>query len=87
MSDQINSALQGEAGEDYPGYPGWMQVGCGCCAGIEWGGNIPRTCRICEGSGFLSKHTATHRLALYPGGPFRGIDRPPTPAALPPEEP
>lgn len=53
-------------------YPGWVRVDCGCCAGLEWGGFEPRTCRDCGGNGFLAKHVASGTMALYPGGPLRG---------------
>lgn len=51
---------------------GWIEVACGCCAGLEWGGVYPRECRDCGGSGFLIVHKRTGRIADYPGGPFRG---------------
>lgn len=44
---------------------------CGCCAGIEWGGEYPSECRDCGGSGFLFI-TEHDRIIDYPGGPFRG---------------
>lgn len=52
---------------------GWTWVDCGCCAGIQWGGEEPRECRDCEGNGWLALHEKSRRLALYPGGPFRGV--------------
>ena len=51
---------------------GWAEVDCGCCAGLEWGGESPRECRDCGGRGFLCVHKHTGRIADYPGGPFRG---------------
>jgi hypothetical protein len=54
-----------------PDHPGWEVIDCGCCAGIEWGGESPRECRRCAG-GIVYHHVRTHRLALYPGGPFAG---------------
>ena len=36
-----------------------------------WGGEDPRDCRICGGDGRLWVSNKD-RLALYPGGPFRG---------------
>jgi hypothetical protein len=57
----------------WEGYPGWLAIDCGCCVGLEWGGEEPRECRDCGGSGFLALHVAMKRLALYPGGPFRGV--------------
>ncbi len=56
----------------YPDYPGWLRVDCGCCAGIEWGGESPTECTTCKGSGALAKHSRSGALALYPGGPFCG---------------
>ena len=55
---------------------GWTLIDCGCCNGIEWGGEEPRTCRDCGGNGVLWR-SPRGRLALYPGGPFRGIDTTP----------
>jgi hypothetical protein len=58
--------------EPYDGFPGWQQVDCGCCAGLEWGGDYPVECPRCKGAGFFALHVASGRLADYPGGPFRG---------------
>ena len=44
---------------------------CGCCAGIQWGGDYPRECLNCGGSGFIFI-TEHDRIIDYPGGPFRG---------------
>lgn len=57
---------------DVPEYPGWQEVDCGCCAGIEWGGDVPRECRDCGGSGRQFLHVKSRVLAEYPGGPFTG---------------
>lgn len=54
------------------GYPGWLSVDCGCCAGVQWGGDYPRECPHCQGSGVLALHVASRRIALYPGGPLCG---------------
>ena len=56
----------------YPNHPNWEYIDCGCCAGIEWGGDYPRECRTCGGSGMISLHKPSGRIADYPGGPFRG---------------
>ena len=53
-------------------YPGWEVVDCGCCHGIEWGGEDPRECNRCEGSGWIHHHIKSNIFALYPGGPFTG---------------
>ena len=58
--------------EPYPSFPGWLRVDCGCCAGIEWGGEAPRECRDCGGNGLVALHEKSGRLALWPGGPFCG---------------
>ena len=58
--------------EPWTNYPGWLAIDCGCCAGIEWGGEEPRECRDCGGSGRLALHEKSQVLALYPGGPFCG---------------
>lgn len=56
----------------YPDYPGWVMIDCGCSNGIEWGGDYPRECKTCDGSGYIAQHIASRTLALYPGGPFCG---------------
>lgn len=53
-------------------YPGWEEIDCGCCAGIQWGGEYPRECLSCDGSGVLFHHIKSGVLALWPGGPFKG---------------
>lgn len=53
-------------------YPGWEEVSCGCCMGIQWGGDFPRECMSCGGSGQLFRHKKSGAIADYPGGPFRG---------------
>ena len=58
--------------QPYTGYPGWLDIDCGCCAGLEWGGLEPRECRDCNGSGGLAYHIESGVYALYPGGPLRG---------------
>ena len=50
----------------------WIEVDCGCCAGIAWGGETPEECYDCGGRGYLLVHRKTGRIADYPGGPFRG---------------
>ena len=48
---------------------GWKHESCGCCGGIQWGGEEPRECRDCCGSGSIWISPKGH-TALYPGGPF-----------------
>lgn len=62
--------------EPHPGYPGWVYEDCGCCNGLEWGGEEPRECRTCDGSGWIARHIKSGALALWPGGPFCGRDEP-----------
>jgi hypothetical protein len=50
---------------------GW--VDCGCCAGIEWGGEYPRECNLCGGNGRLYRFESG-KLALWPGGQFVGSE-------------
>ncbi len=57
------------------GVPDWLQIDCGCCAGIQWGGDSPVECSTCEGGGYIYKHKKSGVLALYPGGPFCGRDK------------
>ena len=58
--------------EPWPDYPGWLMVDCGCCAGLEWGGEYPRECDSCAGNGSYAQHINSGVLAIYPGGPFLG---------------
>lgn len=58
--------------EEPASHPGWTVIDCGCCAGLQWGGETPEECRDCGGSGILCRHNSTGTLALYPGGPFAG---------------
>jgi len=53
-------------------YPAWIKEDCGCCAGIQWGGEFPRECDECAGNGFIYRHESTGTLAQYPGGPLLG---------------
>lgn len=54
----------------YPAYPGWEMIDCGCCGGIEWGGEEPIECNKCGGSGSIARHRKTGLTAHYPGGQF-----------------
>lgn len=58
--------------KEWPDYPGWWNIDCGCCNGLEWGGEYPQECRDCGGNGYLAWHEKSHVLAWYPGGPLRG---------------
>ena len=51
-------------------YPKWDEIDCGCCNGIEWGGEEPRECRRCNGSGKIFQHRKSKVFAEYPGGRF-----------------
>ena len=51
---------------------GWIEVDCGCCGGIQWGGESPRECNDCKGTSRYFRHKKSRVLALYPGGPFIG---------------
>jgi hypothetical protein len=64
------------------GYPGWVEIDCGCCSGLQWGGEQPMECDLCCGRGYYAKHLATGTLAEYPGGRLLGrsrLDRPEQP--------
>jgi hypothetical protein len=37
---------------------------------LEWGGEYPRECRNCNGTGRICVHLKSGVHALYPGGPF-----------------
>ena len=58
--------------EDCEDYPGWQRLDCGCCGGLQWGGDYPRECKRCGGEGMIFHHRASGLLALRPGGPFAG---------------
>lgn len=49
----------------------WRLAPCGCCAGIEWGGDYPQECRTCGGGGFVYIRPSGH-VFQYPGGPALG---------------
>ena len=53
-------------------YPGWEIQDCGCCNGIEWGGDEPIECSRCGGNGVIYHHVKSGADAMYPGGPFVG---------------
>lgn len=57
-------------------WPGWIIINCGCCSGIQWGGEYPRECTHCDGTGSTWKHKKSGVLACYPGGPFLGREKP-----------
>lgn len=56
----------------HPFHAGWAMVDCGCCAGIQWGGEAPVECSTCGAGGWLHVHLASGRTAWWPGGPFSG---------------
>ena len=51
-------------------YPGWDEIDCGCCGGIEWGGEEPRECSRCNAVGVIYQHRESKVRADYPGGRF-----------------
>ena len=53
-------------------YPGWEEIDCGCCNGLEWDGDYPTECSYCKGQGIKFHHKKTGTLAEYPGGSFLG---------------
>jgi hypothetical protein len=53
-------------------YSGWLWVNCGCCGGLQWGGESPRECGACNGGGWFAVHLQSGRGARWPGGPFNG---------------
>ena len=76
MSTWIDGQIVRWAPTPIEGYDGhWWWIDCGCCNGLEWGGESPRECKDCSNS-HLALHVTTGLLALYVGGPFRGrLDR------------
>jgi len=51
---------------------GWYRVDCGCSGGLQWGGDSPRECPRCGGTGELFWHKKSKVFAQYPGGSFQG---------------
>lgn len=72
MTVSIEELAKASDVKDYPDYPGWKSISCGCCNGLEWGGYDPRECTRCNGCGIVALHIKTGLLAIYPGGPFCG---------------
>ena len=70
--DSKKGKIVGWPTEQVEEYPGWEIIDCGCCNGLEWGGEYPRTCNHCGGDGSLWHHKSSGVLADYPGGPLRG---------------
>uniref|UniRef100_A0A6H2A691 Uncharacterized protein n=1 Tax=viral metagenome TaxID=1070528 RepID=A0A6H2A691_9ZZZZ len=60
------------ASQECKDYPNWQLIDCGCCSGLEWGGEYPKECKTCRGNGWIYKHKRSGVLVLYPGGPFCG---------------
>ena len=60
--------------KDWPDKPEWEDVDCGCCGGIQWGGDYPRECGDCKGASHYARHKESGVIALYPGGPFLGSE-------------
>jgi hypothetical protein len=58
--------------QDCEFHSGWIEEDCGCCGGIEWGGESPVECRECNGGGIIYRHKKSGVYAMYPGGPFLG---------------
>jgi len=53
-------------------YPGWIEVDCGCCNGLQWGGEYPTDCYDCKGAGFYFIHKKSKVMAEYPGSRLLG---------------
>lgn len=51
---------------------GWLRVDCGCSGGLQWGGEEPRECDRCGGTGSIYWHKKSKTFAQYPSGPFQG---------------
>ena len=52
--------------------PNWIEVDCGCCGGLQWGGESPRECNTCDGTGCYFVHLISGVMAEYPGGRLLG---------------
>lgn len=72
--DSENKTIVRIPTKDWPNNSSWECVDCGCCGGIQWGGDYPRECGTCKGSGFYARHKESRVIAQYPGGPFLGSD-------------
>ena len=70
MASWVKGQIIPRKTEPYPGYPNWELVDCGCCNGTKWGGDYPRECNHCNGSGAYARHIKSQVHAAYPGGPF-----------------
>ncbi len=51
---------------------GWYRIDCGCSGGLQWGGDSPRECDRCKGTGSIYWHKKSKAFALYPSGSFLG---------------
>ena len=60
--------------KDWHDNPNWESVDCGCCGGLQWGGDYPRECGTCKGAGHYARHKESRAVAQYPGGPFLGSE-------------
>jgi hypothetical protein len=56
--------------EDAAENPGWKRIDCGCCNGLEWGGEEPLECDRCVGNGILFWHVQSGVVAKWVGGPI-----------------
>jgi hypothetical protein len=61
--------------EPWDGRPGWVKRDCYCCNGLQWGGDYPRECNNCGGTGITAVHIDSGAIAMWPGGPFLGSHR------------
>lgn len=52
---------------------GWVEVDCGCCAGIQWSGGYEAVeCPRCWGNGVRCVHLKSGTVVAWPGGPLLG---------------
>jgi hypothetical protein len=73
--DSENGIIVRHPPEEVAGYPEWEMQDCGCCNGLEWGGDEPIECRKCDGNGVIYHHKISGIDALYIGGPLIGRRR------------
>ena len=61
--------------EPVEGNPEWEIQDCGCCNGLEWGGEEPTECQKCGGNGVIYHHKESGVDALFIGGHLIGRRR------------
>lgn len=74
--DSKQGKIIGWVPEPVSDYPGWVWQDCGCSGGLQWGGEWPADCTACGGEGKIARHLESGVLAVFPGGPLKGREKP-----------